>query len=67
MDQPNTIMTGRHLHFFKTQIILDALKAIVFIFYAIGVEADVSCYTYETGETRSIPLNEDDTDVSFSF
>ena len=67
LDQPNTTLIGRRLHFFNAQIVLDALKAIVFIIYAFGVEADQSCYTYETGETRSIPLNEDDRDVSISF
>ena len=35
--------------------------------YAFGVEVDESCYVYETGQVRSIPVNEDDTDVSFSF
>ena len=67
MDQPNTNLTGGRLHFFNAQIVLDALKAVIFIFYAFGVEADQSCYTYETGKTLSIPLNEDDTDVSISF
>ena len=60
-------MTGSHLKLFNTQIMLDALKAVIFIFYAFGVEADQSCYAYETGETLSIPLNEDDTDVSHAF
>ena len=35
--------------------------------YAFGVEANESCYTYETGQVRSVPLNEDDTDVSAAF
>ena len=48
-------------------MMLDALKAVIFIFYAFGVEADESCYAYETGETLSIPLNEDDTDASNAF
>ena len=60
-------MAGRRLYFFKGQIVLDAVKALVFIFYAFAVEANESCYTYEAGETRSVPLNEDDPDVSIAF